>query len=179
MVMPISMNWLDDVKYCARECERQESGEMSVYNMCFALHYTRGVFYATKRRLFTPVNEATILQIGKLVEPTRVTGYRSIPVIVHGVRIQHEYIPRQMENLLSFQKDMTPVEFYKEFEEIHPFIDGNGRVGSILYNWMLGSLEMPVAPPDVFKPVVRDIPLDPPPRYDSIYYDAMRRIDES
>jgi fido (protein-threonine AMPylation protein) len=41
-------------------------------------------------------------------------------------------------------------EWVKEFEEIHPFIDGNGRVGCILFNWIMGKLGDPLPLPKLF-----------------------------
>jgi fido (protein-threonine AMPylation protein) len=43
---------------------------------------------------------------------------------------------------------MTPDEAYLEFEEIHPFVDGNGRAGKIIFNWLADSLGDPKMPPN-------------------------------
>ena len=45
---------------------------------------------------------------------------------------------------------MTPEEAYKEFQIIHPFEDGNGRVGKIIYNKLKNSLDNPTFPPIFF-----------------------------
>jgi fido (protein-threonine AMPylation protein) len=39
-------------------------------------------------------------------------------------------------------------QFYYEYENIHPFRDGNGRTGKILYNYLLGTLDNPKMPPN-------------------------------
>lgn len=46
--------------------------------------------------------------------------------------------------------ELSPDEFYVEFEKIHPFVDGNGRTGKILHNWLLGTLGDPVLIKDYF-----------------------------
>ena len=59
--------------------------------------------------------------------------------------------PERVMDLLTVlwqQRDIiTPLEFYKGFEEIHPFVDGNGRTGKVLLNWLAGTLLKPVFPP--------------------------------
>lgn len=53
-----------------------------------------------------------------------------------------------MENLVAFgDPNEDPLEYYTSFEKIHPFVDGNGRLGSILFNW--ADLDNPVHPPEV------------------------------
>jgi len=40
--------------------------------------------------------------------------------------------------------------FYFEYEMIHPFADGNGRSGKILYNYLLDKMDDPKMPPNFF-----------------------------
>lgn len=42
---------------------------------------------------------------------------------------------------------LTPAEFYRELMYIHPFKDGNGRVGALVYNMLNGTINNPVDPP--------------------------------
>lgn len=133
------------IEFCAKECERQRSGEMSVYRMVLAYKHAQSL---------EDIQEWDILDMAKIIEPEKnKNGYRRIPVTFRdgGTAIHHSLIDRQMKVLLHVKDMITPIEFYKEFEEIHGFAEGNGRLGAILYCWASGCLLNPVHPPDVFK----------------------------
>lgn len=140
------------INFCAKECELQQSGEVSVGNMLAAWNYAQQIYPE-------PPNEADILLLGRLVEPVKNNrGYRTVGVHVGGnVKSHHEDIPRLMERLLAAQDDLSPEKWFKEYEDVHPFRDGNGRTGSILLNWLKGTLHKPVWPPNFW---------DDPRRYD-------------
>lgn len=89
------------------------------------------------------------LHLGKLVEHYKnVHGWRKCHVII-GVRepTHYEDILSSLVQLFEKSYDLTPLEFYKEFEIIHPLVDGNGRTGKVLLNWLNGTLLNPIFPP--------------------------------
>jgi len=165
---------LEIIRYCAEECDRQGSGELSVYNMCNAWEL------AQERMLNEPA-EARIVDLdfidwlGRLVEPTRNNkGYRTIPIYVGNKWEMVEKAPwDRVQPLLTallesyysndlfpqsspYEYDTSPARlaktvediFYYEYENIHPFVDGNGRTGKILYNYLCGTLDNPKLPPN-------------------------------
>jgi hypothetical protein len=90
-----------------------------------------------------------IVALGKMVEPHKNrSGLRSV-----GVRVGLRVCPRpdEVEGLLErwceLRPSMQPLEAYKEFEEIHPFVDGNGRTGKIILNLLNRTLDDPIFPP--------------------------------
>lgn len=65
--------------------------------------------------------------------------YKRLPNEVGGTKTtQPKYVPRDMSKLLSWYNSLSEVtfkdiiEFHSKFEKIHPFQDGNGRVGRII-----------------------------------------------
>ena len=141
------------IMHCATECKMQDSGELSVSWMFNAWIYAIDEEFLCRpldNKLFVPTIEF-ICMLAKLVEPVKNSGnynFREISVKVNG-----NLIP-----VTDFQKNLTTLiengwfkenaeEFYFAFEGIHPFIDGNGRVGNILFNLLNGTLQDPIMPP--------------------------------
>lgn len=100
-----------------------------------------------------PLNRGRILRLAHYIEPLEnsVWDYRTC-----NVRVGFYVAPRanevlaRMERWFEMLPSMTPEEAYRELMEIHPWADGNGRTGKIVYNWLKGTLDNPVLPPNFF-----------------------------
>src|ERR1035437_483343 len=148
------------IKYCAEECERQSSGEVSVYDMLNGWQ-----FASIERDLGTNLDCDFIEALGRTVEPVdNKNGFRQIRIFVGDGRnniekAPWENVPRLLNLLLEsyyegilMEAPMHPLannaedQFYFEYENIHPFRDGNGRSGKIIYNYLCGTLNNPMMP---------------------------------
>lgn len=152
------------IRYCAEECHRQYSGPFSVYEMVDAWDYASD-HYRNETSEDGRITLAFIEEIGKRVESLdNIKGFRTIPIYVGNRWDMVEKAPWDrvvplLDLLLnSYYEDIliathalakTPEDqFYFEYENIHPFVDGNGRSGKILYNYLRGTLDKPVMPPN-------------------------------
>lgn len=134
------------VWFCAKECQLQMSGELSVAWMLDAYEYALG-------HLERQPDMSDVIRLGGLVEPqVNFEGFRTVGVRVgNDVKMHHTQVYGAMVDLLHgpLIKAPDPEGFFYQYETIHPFRDGNGRTGVILYNWLRGSLLVdPVWPPN-------------------------------
>lgn len=148
---------LTQIRFCARECELQQSGEYSVANMCEA--YIWAVECARHEAIEFPLTLAFIRRLGQKIEPNKnENGFRLMPVYFKNDQTKQalnpEHIEQALNSLLKHGDSLSANETYVEFQKIHPFNDGNGRAGAILWNifWMGGDhLNYPEILPDLFK----------------------------
>lgn len=132
------------VQWAAEECDRQRSGELSVAWMVKGWQFAKG--WAGR-----PLQRKHLLALAEIVEPRHNdgSGFRQVGVRVgFNVKMPWQQVSDAIDWLLATQDTITPDEFFREYEEIHPLRDGNGRTGSIIWNWMRGTLSNPEAPPD-------------------------------
>ena len=94
--------------------------------------------------VFNTLREELKSQIGK---------YRTVQVFIgNSVPPKPEEVPNKVARLLKWysinKKKLHPIVlasyFHTEFEKIHPFVDGNGRVGRLLMNFILHKNHYPM-----------------------------------
>ena len=85
------------------------------------------------------------------------------PLDAHLVTPPPEELPRLVDDLLAYvaREDAEPVVqaavVHAQFEVIHPFADGNGRIGRVLVGWILTRRLALLTPPPVSTRIAADV----------------------
>lgn len=137
--------------------EMEVSRNISVREVFEAKNLARVVEYTRNKSAESEICKETILLLHKML-------IGNIDDNIAGrFRRQGEYVrvgthiasaPEQVEKmiediLLDYSSDLRPyflekiAKFHLDFETIHPFCDGNGRIGRAVVNWELGRLGFP------------------------------------
>lgn len=139
------------------ECDRQHVGE-DRQEMLYKAYNTVRSHSVLMDRLY----EDILQTIAVSIEPSNKGQYRTTPVTFNGVvgGVSPEHIPGNMMAWIQwFNAELalwTEIELsnadsiIKEFLDIHPFIDGNGRTAWLLRVWMLDQWNDPQPLPDYY-----------------------------
>jgi len=131
--------------YCSEEVRRQQDGPLNVGYMVDAwMDALEHQYHGDELSL------GMVERWGTLVEPRdNPTGFRGANIWIGntmGPRVDD--IARLLERWIDVVPNMTPIEAYLQFEYIHPFMDGNGRTGKIILNYLNGTMLDPIFPPN-------------------------------
>ena len=132
------------------------------------------------------ISHESIIKIHKILmrDIDTATGYKKIPNFILGRNVETtppEKVLGEMDRLISWYNSnmgrLHPIVlasiFHGRFEKIHPFEDGNGRVGRFLVNVILTSAGYP---PLIIRRTTRTAYMSCPSAFDNSHYDNLKRF---
>lgn len=117
----------------------------------FILEYKKDI----SKDFILKLHELVVKETLKPDLKNQIGKYRTLQVYIRGVDwlpAKSENVPGEMAALLSWYKKnkkkihplILSAYFHSAFETIHPFVDGNGRVGRLLMNFILHDNNFPM-----------------------------------
>ncbi len=161
-----------DRQLILRQCELQSATSPEEV-AAFTTAYRYGKDFAENEKLGLLTTDGVLKlmhELLRLTVPETGGRFRIVPATFTNLSIAvgDELINRTILNLAEAfaENRISPELFYREFEEIHPGEDGNGRVGDVL--WKISMTretgEWPeTLPPDLFRPGAEK------PKYESVF----------
>lgn len=136
-----------------REMLRESNAIEGVYDKDSFKQAELAWYYLMEQKTITPgviLKTHKILMLHSNLLPIHKGYFRDCEVTVGGrYGLRYEKVPEAIETWCDdVAVKAQPKAMHVDFEKIHPFVDGNGRVGRMLYNWMRLDQELPI---DVIK----------------------------